>query len=64
MSNLKQHIMKSVSLITLTLSVILFTISVNQNSKFLLMVGVFGFLLSLATFISAFCFQNKTKKTY
>ena len=56
--------MKSVSLITLTLSVILFTISVNQNSKFLLMVGVFGFLLSLATFISAFCFQNKTKKTY
>lgn len=64
MSNLKQRIMKTISLITLVLSTTLFTMSAYVNEPILGAISVFGIAVALGTFIDAFYCQNKSKKTY
>jgi hypothetical protein len=56
--------MKTISLITLVLSVTLFTLCAYVNEPILGAISVFGMLVGLTTFIDAFYCQNKSKKTY
>lgn len=64
LSNLKQRIMKTISLITLTLSTTLLVMSSYVNEPILGVISIFGMAVSLTTFIDAFYCQKKSKKTY
>jgi hypothetical protein len=56
--------MKTISFITLLLSVTLFTISAYTNSPVFGAISVIGMIIALTTFIDAFYFQKKSKKSY
>ena len=64
LSNLKQRIMKTISLITLTLSTTLLVMSSYVNEPILGAISIFGMVVSLTTFVDAFYCQKKSKKTY
>ena len=56
--------MKTISLITLTLSTTLLVMSSYVNEPILGAISIFGMVVSLTTFIDAFYCQKKSKKTY
>ncbi len=56
--------MKTISLITLVLSVALFTLCAYINSPIFGAVAVFGMVVAISTFIDAFFIQKKSKKPY
>lgn len=56
--------MKTISLITLALATILFTMSAYANEPIFGAISVFGMVVALITFIDAFIIQKKSKKVY
>lgn len=56
--------MKTISLITLVLSVSLFTLCAYTNSPIFGAFAVFGMVVALSTFIDAFIIEKKSKKPY
>ena len=56
--------MKTISLITLVLSVTLFTVCAYTNSPIFGAISVFGMAVALATFIDAFIIEKKSKKSF
>jgi multidrug efflux pump subunit AcrB len=63
-SNLKQYIMRTISLITLLLAKILFIMSAYVNEPILTAISVFGIIVAISIFIDDAISVKKSKKHY